>query len=63
MTDHLNHAAVSFIASDVPSVGYTTFYAEPSKNAEKNESVSFSPDFENRFFSIRFGKGGIEKLV
>jgi alpha-mannosidase len=53
---------VSFIASDVPSVGYTTFYAEASRNSEKEESFSFSPDFENQFFSIRFGQGGIEKL-
>jgi alpha-mannosidase len=53
---------VSFIASDVPSVGYTTFYAEASKKPGKNESLPFSPDFENKFYSIRFGKGGIEKL-
>ena len=53
---------VSFIASDVPSVGYSTFYAEALKKQEKKESSAFSPDFENQFFSIRFGKGGIEKL-
>jgi alpha-mannosidase len=53
---------VSFIASDVPSTGYSTFYAEVSKKSGKSSLLSFNPDFENRFFSIRFGKGGIEKL-
>ena len=43
-------------------MGYTTFSAEASKKTGKNESVPFSPDFENRFYSIRFGKGEIEKL-
>ena len=35
MMDQLNHANISFIASDIPSVGYTTFYAEPSENPGK----------------------------
>lgn len=58
----LKSAEISFVAANVPSVGYKTFYLEPLKISEKNESAPFTPDFENRFFSIRFGKGGIEKL-
>lgn len=53
---------ISFIAQDIPSVGYSTFYVLPSGTKEKNESSHYSPDFENQFFSIRFGRGGIEKL-
>jgi alpha-mannosidase len=32
------------------------------KKNEKPAEVLFNPDFENQFFSVRFGKGGIEKL-
>ncbi|MBK8882098.1 MAG: alpha-mannosidase [Bacteroidales bacterium] len=58
----LKSCNVTFIASDIPSVGYSTFYAEPLKKAEINKALSFSHDFENQFFAIQFGKGGIEKL-
>ena len=58
----LRSASVSFIATGVPSVGYITFYAEPLKQIDKPVHSAFSPVFENQFFSVRFGKGGIEKL-
>ncbi len=58
----IKSCSVSFIASDVPSVGYTTFYAEPSKKPAGIETSLFSRDYENQFFIIRFGKGGIERL-
>ena len=61
--DHsLKSATISFIASDVPSIGYKTFYIEPVKSEVMNETLTFNPQFENSFFSIRFGKGGIERL-
>ena len=59
----LRSCKVSFIAKEIPSVGYSTFYINPVKQAEKISTLTFNPDFENQFFSIRFGKGGIEKLV
>lgn len=59
----LRSCKVSFVANDVPSVGYGTFYVNPVKEAEKAPKLTFGPEFENQFFSIRFGKGGIEKLV
>jgi alpha-mannosidase len=58
----IKSCTVTFIAPDVPSVGYSAFYAKASGKAEKNENFSFSYDFENQYYSIRFGKGGIEKL-
>jgi alpha-mannosidase len=58
----LKSCIATFIAHDVPSVGYSTFYVQPVTKVEKTKSLSFNPDFENQFFSIRFGKGGIEKL-
>ncbi len=58
----LKSCAISFIASDIPSVGYSTFYVEAAKKSEPTKTSAFNPDFENQFFSIRFGNGGIEKL-
>jgi len=59
----LRSCKVSFIAKDIPSVGYSTFYVNPVKQTEKTSTLTFNPEYENQFFSIRFGKGGIEKLV
>lgn len=58
----LESVTVSFIADEVPSIGYTTFYANPVKSSESNISENFSNEYENKFFSVRFGKGGIERL-
>jgi alpha-mannosidase len=58
----LRSCTVSFIATDVPSLGYSTYYIQPLKQEEVTEAPAFNPVFENRFFSVRFGKGGIEKL-
>jgi alpha-mannosidase len=58
----LRSCNISFIAADVPSLGYKTYYLEPAKSAAEDVKISFNPDFENRFFKVRFGKGGIERL-
>ena len=58
----LKSAGISFIAENVPSTGYKTFYLEALKISDKNQLSPFTRDFENRFFSIRFGNGGIERL-
>ncbi len=58
----LKSAGITFIAENVPSTGYKTYYLEAVKTSDRNQSLTFTPDFENRFFSIRFGKGGIERL-
>ena len=58
----MKSCTVSFIASDIPSVGYRTYYVKPVKTTADPKMSTFKPDFENRFFSIRFGKGGIDKL-
>ncbi len=59
----LKSCVVSFIASDIPSVGYSTYYVQATKQKDQPKTSSnFNPNFENQFFSIRFGKGGIERL-
>lgn len=55
--------SVMFIADEVPSLGYRTYYLTdedvplPNTPAEKYETV-----IENRFYQIEFGPGGIRSL-
>ena len=58
----LKSCKVSFVATEVPSIGYNTFYVEAAKRKSEKKIPAFDPNFENSFYSIRFGKGGIEKL-
>ncbi|HUX94944.1 MAG TPA: glycosyl hydrolase-related protein [Bacteroidales bacterium] len=58
----LESVTVSFIADEVPSVGYKAFYVNPVRSVSNSVHEDFLPEFENRYFSIRFGKGGIERL-
>ena len=58
----LKSCLISFIASDIPSIGYSTYYVKVVKEIEKPKTSNFNSNFENQFFSIRFGKGGIEML-
>lgn len=50
-----------FIATELPSVGYRTYYLTPSPAGNENNNVK--PDeFENRFYKIKFCSGGIASL-
>lgn len=55
-------ASAVFIAADVPSAGYKTYYISLIKEYADKVNSSFIPDFENSYFAIRFGNGGIERL-
>ncbi|MDQ3133084.1 MAG: glycosyl hydrolase-related protein, partial [Acidobacteriota bacterium] len=48
-----NEVEFEFIAKDIPSLGYKTFYAEPSKNLRVSLDKDY-PDFlENEFYRIK----------
>ena len=52
-----------FIAKDVPSIGYKTYYLEKGKPAPfTNSSKAGSSTFENVFFKVEFADGGIKSL-
>ncbi|MCT4587598.1 MAG: glycosyl hydrolase-related protein [Carboxylicivirga sp.] len=52
-----------FIAEDIPSLGYKTYYVRPEmkrnkiKKTPKNQSL-----YENNFYKISFDKGGIDQV-
>lgn len=54
---------VTFIAENIPSMGYKTYYVSKSAKGENttNKTVSESK-YENDFYSIEFGNGGVEKI-
>jgi alpha-mannosidase len=58
----LKSVTAEFIASEIPSIGYKTYYMSAVKENIRKEQQSFIPDFENKFFTVHFGKGGIQKL-
>ena len=53
---------LTFIADKVPSVGYRTYYLQPTPSPA-GEKVPLSGDtLENQFFSAVFGAGGLKNL-
>ncbi|HUZ47501.1 MAG TPA: glycosyl hydrolase-related protein [Terriglobia bacterium] len=52
----------AFIAPDVPSVGYRTFYLEEGSSFGPAETPLAGEKAENDFFSLTFGAGGIKSL-
>ena len=59
----LKSANITFIAENIPSIGYTTYYITNDKTAtsikSKNASIS---SYENPYYKIDFGKGGINQV-
>ncbi len=59
----LKSADISFIASDVPSIGFDTYYIQLSEERQSQNEKIFSPVLENDFFKAEFSNGGISSLI
>ncbi|TSA33890.1 MAG: alpha-mannosidase [Porphyromonadaceae bacterium] len=60
---YLKSAEVAFIAENVPSLGYQTYYvASGKKKANSARSAQCIDIIDTKYFKIKFGKGGIESL-
>ena len=52
-----------FVAKDVPSVGYRTYYLEKAKpSVFKNNSKAEGLVFENDFYKVEFADGGLKSV-
>ncbi len=54
-----------FVASDVPSIGYKTYYLVPSQGTLKKpipQEVAVPQVFENNFYRIKLVPGGIQSI-
>jgi alpha-mannosidase len=53
---------ISFVADKIPSIGYKTFYLKKGKSPSVQEITAGANFYENQFYTIEFGNGGITKL-
>ena len=53
---------ISFEAENIPSIGYQTFYLKKGIAPSDQKIKAGSNYYENQFYSIEFGSGGITKL-
>lgn len=58
----MRSATVTFIASNVPSIGYKTYYLVPGGASLRDLETEFDTTYENRFFRIGFGDGGLTSI-
>ena len=58
----LKSCTLQFLADNIPSVGYSTYYLKTS-NKKSNEVVKpFSNEAENRFYKLKFADGGLSSI-
>ena len=54
---------ITFVAEKVPALGYKTYYLTEGALPAGNENIpSALPAYENRYYKVVFGDGGIESL-
>ena len=58
----IRSADVSFMANNVPSLGYKTFYAIPLKKPLKEYKLQAKNSFENDFYKLVFANGGLSSI-
>jgi alpha-mannosidase len=59
---YLNSAELTFVASDVPSMGYDTYYIVPSDKEFNQNKRALSSEFENGFYQAKLADGGLASL-
>jgi len=53
----------SFLASQIPSLGYKTFYILPNKKKEHESEIRVSSkEMENNFFRLQFASSGLKSI-
>ena len=55
-------AEIAFIAQDVPSAGYTTYYLEPASSRPPGATPVSGDTLENKYVRVVLGAGGIKSL-
>ncbi|SMG41103.1 glycoside hydrolase family 38 N-terminal domain-containing protein [Arenibacter troitsensis] len=58
----IQSAKVNFVADNLPSIGYRTFYLKSSDEVEKNMVANNTDTFENAYYKVKFGDGGLESI-
>ena len=58
----LKSASISFVAQKLPSIGYKSFYLKSSDEEEMNMVANNTGTFENTYYKVTFGDGGLESI-
>ena len=59
---NLKSATFVFPAGNIPPLGYKTFYILPSPVSSSIERKTLSENYENKFYKIEFGHGGLKSI-
>ena len=59
----VREATVDFVAADVPSIGYKTYYLSPTPPGGSGDGAIKDSVVENRFYRIKLGERGIASLI
>lgn len=55
--------SVTFEAENIPSLGYKTYFLKKGRTHSDSEIKAGTNYYENRFYSVKFGPGGITSLT
>ena len=58
----IQKAELNFIAENVPSIGYKTYYLQASKKQNTVNKTQFENTVENKFYKITFADGGLASI-
>ncbi|MEN8227822.1 MAG: glycosyl hydrolase-related protein [Bacteroidota bacterium] len=58
----LKSASAHFIAPNVPSIGYKTFYIKTTQDKTISINANREKAFENQFFKVTFANGGLNSI-
>ena len=59
----LKSADITFIAENIPAIGYATYYIANDKNGAQNKGqMASTTAYENPFYKVSFEKGGIAQV-
>ncbi len=59
----IKHAEIVFVAENIPSIGYKTYYVKPEmKSNVSEEAPEYNSVYENDFYKVSFADGGIENV-
>ncbi|WP_421811346.1 glycoside hydrolase family 38 C-terminal domain-containing protein [Flagellimonas sp.] len=56
-------ARIHFMAEEVPSIGFATYYVQTSNKGRNEKGSSFDGVVENNYYRLRFGNGGLEQIL
>jgi len=59
---YMKSADIVFIASEVPSIGYDTYYLKVLEKRGDQAEKLFNSEFENEFYKASLGNGGLSSL-